>query len=306
MAGRTPRRAILKNEAYTGRRVWAKQQKVESLVDPEDVAAGQQTRMRWRQEIDWIRPDRRTHPQVVSDDLFNTIRGLLASDSPGEPKTRVSTHPYGLRGVLFCAHCGRRMQGAWRTNRDDNSAGRILYRCTLRSTRSLVPQLADHPQSLYVREDSILPHLDAWIAGLVTPEALAAGQDELAQGGRAASLQAAISDLDRKIASLVAAVESGAEIAALTDQLSKRSAERAGLQAQLRGENSAERLTVVEMEKALADLGGIAEILPKAQPAMRAKLYASLGVRLEYDHVLKRIRATAEAACVPGRVRRGT
>lgn len=45
-------------------------------------------------------------------------------------------------------------------------------------------------------------------------------------------------------------VESGAEIAALTDQLTKRSAERAGLQAQLRGENSAERLTVLEMEKA--------------------------------------------------------
>jgi site-specific DNA recombinase len=104
----------------------------------------------------------------------------------------------------------------------------------------------------------------------------------------------------------VAAVESGAEIAALTDQPSKRSAERAGIQAQLRGENSAERLTVVEMEKALADLGGIAEILPKTQPAMKAKLYASLGVRLEYDQVLKRIRATAEAACVPGRVRRGT
>ena len=70
------------------------------------------------------------------------------------------------------------------------------------------------------------------------------------------SLLAAISDLDRKIASLVAAVESGAEIAALTDQLTRRSAERVGLQAQLRGENSAERLTVAEMEKALGDLGG--------------------------------------------------
>ena len=299
-------RAILKNEAYTGRRVWGKQQKVESLVDPEDVAAGQQTRLRWRPETDWIRLDRRSHPQIVPDDLFNTVRGLLASDSPGKPKTRVSAHPYGLRGVLFCAHCGRRMQGAWRTNRDDASAGRILYRCTLRSTRSMVPQLADHPQSLYVREDSILPHLDSWIASLVSPEALAAGQDDLGQGARAASLRAAISTLDRKIASLVAAVESGVEIAALTDQLSKRSAERAGLQAQLRGEKSAERLTVVEMEKALADLGGIAEILPKAPPAMKARLYASLGVRLEYDLVLKRVRATAEAACVPGRVRRGT
>jgi len=46
--------------------------------------------------------------KIVPDDLFNTIRGLLAGGTPGEPKTRVSTHPYELRGVLFCAHCGRR------------------------------------------------------------------------------------------------------------------------------------------------------------------------------------------------------
>jgi hypothetical protein len=60
------------------------------------------------------------------------------------------------------------------------------------------------------------------------------------------------------------------------------------------------------MRKALADLGGTAEIMPKIPVAMRAKLYALLGVRLECDHVLKRIRATAESACGPGRVRRGT
>ena len=40
--------------------------------------------------------------------------------------------------------------------------------------------------------------------------------------------------------------------------------------------------------------------------AVMARLYTSLGVRREYDHLLKRVRATAEAACVPGRVRRGT
>ena len=67
---------------------------------------------------------------------------------------------------------------------------------------------------------------------------------------------------------------------------------RAGLQVQLHGKQSAERLTVEEMEKAPAE--------------MKAKLYASLGVRLECDYVLKRVRGTAETACVPVRVRRGT
>ena len=51
--------------------------------------------------------------------------------------------------------------------------------------------------------------------------------------------------------------------------MSRRSAEQAGLQAQLRAEQSTEKLTVMEPEKALADLGGIAEILRKAAPALK-------------------------------------
>jgi len=82
-------------------------------------------------------------------------------------------HPYVLRGVLFCAHCGRRMDGAWRKSSADGSTGRTLYRCSLRATRSLTPNLADHPKSIYLREDAVLPELNGWIAKLVTPEALA-------------------------------------------------------------------------------------------------------------------------------------
>lgn len=298
-------RAILKNEAYTGRRVWAKQQKVENLLDPEDVAAGHQTRLRWRDESEWVRPLGRSHPALISDDLFTVVQGILAAPPRGQRKSRQSSRGYSLRGVLFCAGCGRRMEGAYRAYRKDGS-GRVLYRCNFRDKRSVTLELADHPRSLYVREDVILPELDSWIASLVTPAALAAGQDDGTHGDRAAARRARIAELDRKIASLITAVESGAEIAALTDQLARRSKERDGLIAQLRGEQSAEPLTTAEMEKVVADLGGIAEILPKAQPEAKARLYASLGVRLEYDHVLRHLRATAEQACVFSRVRRGT
>jgi hypothetical protein len=135
------------------------------------------------------------------------------------------------------------MQGAWRTNRDDASAGRILYRCTLRSTRSLVPQLADHPQSLCVREDSILPHLDSWIASLVSPEALAAGQDDPAQGGGAASLRAATSTLDGKIASLVAG-------RCRRKRIGDRRTERSAVQAQRRTGRSAGTVAGGEIRRA--------------------------------------------------------
>lgn len=300
-------RAILMNEAYTGRRIWAKQQKVEQLVDPDDVAAGNEVRMRWREEAEWIRGERATHEALIADDLFQQVRGRLASRAqPSERKPRESRHPYVLRGVIFCAHCGRRMEGAWRKSRSDGSTGRTLYRCSLRITRSLTPDLADHPKSIYLREDAVLPGLNNWIAELVTPEALVAGQECSGRSSRVTALKGQIAELDRKISALVAAIEAGVDVEQVSSQLTRRAKERAGLEARLRQEGNSDRLTAGEMQKALDDLGGIAKILPSADSAQLRRLYASLGVRLEYNHQLKRVQATAETACVLGRVRRGT
>jgi site-specific DNA recombinase len=58
-------RAILDNPTYLGIRVWGKQEKYEVLVNPDDVAAGYETRMRWRDQADWIAPDRRTHEALI-------------------------------------------------------------------------------------------------------------------------------------------------------------------------------------------------------------------------------------------------
>ncbi|MEO8828608.1 recombinase family protein, partial [Lapillicoccus sp.] len=94
-------RAILLKESYTGRRVWAKQRKVEELVDPEDVAAGNRTRLRWRPEEEWVRPEHRTHDALVDDGTFVAVRGRLVSNSSTrERKPRSSPHSYELRGLL--------------------------------------------------------------------------------------------------------------------------------------------------------------------------------------------------------------
>ncbi len=299
-------RAILKNETYTGVRVWAKQEKVETLIDPEDVSAGYRTQMRWRDENDWLRPSTPTHRSVIPDELFTIARGRLSSGESGTPRRKASTHTYLLRGLLYCAHyCQRRMQGAWRSNRATDSPGRVLYRCNIRGQRSLAPELKDHPISLYVREDQIVPALDSWIERLTSPASLAAGQ----QGPPSAastSVDRQIAELDRKITALIAAVESGADLAVLTDQLTSRVRERDGLRARLSANDRPRPLSTAEMETALADLGGLSKVLALAEPAERTRLYGSLGIRLEYDHEQRLVRATAEAACVPGRVRRGT
>jgi site-specific DNA recombinase len=298
-------RAILMNDAYTGRRVWAKQQKVEQLIDPDDVAAGHRTSMRWREPTEWLRPERQTHPPLVSDELHAIVKGVLAGPATAESRRRASQHPYCLRGLLFCEHCGRRMQGAFRRNRREGS-GRVLYRCLLRSTRSIPAELEAHPGSFYVREDAILPKIDAWLASLITPEMLAAHQHDPATSARTSAIRAQISELDKRIANLSRAIELGGDLKTLVEQLARRTAERDGLMARLRHEGSRSNWSAAEMARALDELGGIAALLPTADAAERAKLYATLGLRLDYNHELRRVRATADKVCVPGRVRRGT
>ncbi len=298
-------RAILLNESYTGRRVWAKQRKVEELIDPDDVAAGSQTRLRWRPEEEWVRPDHRTHEALVSDDVYLAARGRLASGERGSRKPRTSVHAYPLRGIIYCAICSRRMEGTWHS-RKDGVNGRALYRCALRSHRALIDDFPDHPRTLYVREDAILAPLDNWIATITSPEALASHQPSAPRASTNDAVQAKLADVDRKIAALISAVEAGADLPQLTDQLRRRSVERAGLEAQVRALPRQRDLSGEELRAAIEQLGGVASILSTADASARAKIYESLGIRLDYDHRNRRISVSALGACVLNRVRRGT
>jgi hypothetical protein len=66
------------------------------------------------------------------------------------------------------------MQGAARVGK---RATRVLYRCELGKSRSVPAELADHPPTVYLREDAVTPRLDEWIASLADPEDLAREQD---------------------------------------------------------------------------------------------------------------------------------
>ena len=102
------------------------------------------------------------------------------------------------------------------------------------------------------------------------------------------------------------AVEAGADLPELADQLKRRASERAGLEAQLRALPRERQLSSEELGTAIAELGGMPKILATANPAAREKVYQSLGLRLEYDHEARRVTAIAAEACVFNRVRRGT
>ena len=169
-------RAILGNPTYAGRRVWGRQEKFESLLDPSDVAAGSQTRMRWREKETWIRPGQVTHPAIVDEHLVAAAEQLLSARvRPERTRQRPTEHPYALRGLLKCGICGSTMQGSFRKSRADGP-GRVLYRCEIRRSRALPPELVDTSRHRLRPAGCDRRKVDEWISSLASAEVLAAGQ----------------------------------------------------------------------------------------------------------------------------------
>lgn len=298
-------RAILANETYTGRRVWAKQRKVEELVDPDDVAAGNQTRLRWRPEEEWVRPTQVTHPAVISDEVYLAVASRLMSRQPGTRRPRTTARAYPLQGLVFCTLCGRRMEGAWRPNKLPGS-GRMLYRCQLHRDRALPADFAAHPKTLYVRETDLTGPIDTWIASMTTAGALAVHRDSEPGSEADRTLKSQLVSVEKKIRALVAAVESGADVPELTVQLKRRQAERVAVTEAIARAAVPRRATEGEIINELERLGGVTAVLSGAEPAERQAVYESLGIRVDYDHSRKTATVRADLACVFNRVRRGT
>jgi site-specific DNA recombinase len=206
--------------------------------------------------------------------------------------------------MLFCAACGRRMQGAARAGKRTT---RILYRCELGKSRSVPEELTDHPRTVYLREDAVTPRLDEWIATLADPEDLVRGQEvDPAAGSGYAALQRQFSEANAKVAALVTAVESGVAVEDLTAALRRRTAERDELKARLERAERPCAMSAAQIGELVEQLGDLSSVLGAATGAERAQVYASLGLRLDYDPHLRRVRATADLSRVAGCVRGGT
>lgn len=163
--------AILENPRYTGCAIYGRWQKVEELLDPEDIAAGYIVRFRRSPQAKIVRSRQPAHPAVVSVETFTAVQlEQRRRKTGGRPdwssvnRQRVSkTRVYAFRGRIKCGLCVRNMEGAAR--RQDT----IYHRC---NARTLVPGSATamaHPQQIYLREDLITPHVNRWIGSLFDP-----------------------------------------------------------------------------------------------------------------------------------------
>ncbi|HEX5268492.1 MAG TPA: recombinase zinc beta ribbon domain-containing protein [Acidimicrobiales bacterium] len=299
-------RAILTNPIYGGRKVWGKQQRHEELLDLADVAAGHVTRMRWRPDSEWIAAADNTTEALVDAEVAERVAARFRR-TPGRTKRRDAQHPYLLRGLLYCGLCGRKLQGQARPARTQGRPTRVLYRCPLRSQRSL-PADVDHPRAVYVREDSIVTKLDAWLAEIVTPEALAAAQVSPPEAtAHDAAITAAIADCDLRIERLMQSVEQASmPMEWVSRRIVELRNERDRLEMTLPTRSQWRPLSAGEIEAIATSLGGLIRTLEEASPGDRAAVYAHLGLRLTYEPASNQVRAEVDLARGPRGVGGGT
>lgn len=236
---KTAVRVILTNPRYTGRQVWNKQRKDEVLIDVEDVALGHETKMRWNNPESWIWSAQVVHEPLASDDDFRTVQAQLAGRRHRQATVTTvkrTRHPYQLRGLLFCGLCQRRMQGSWNNDKPH-------YRCVYPTEYGLANH-TEHPRSVYVREELIVPTLDRWLlrafsaAALPdTIQALADAQDEDHDEevlARVTDAKRIIADCDQRLARYRAALEAGTDPTLIARWTAEVNTTRAAAQAQLR------------------------------------------------------------------------
>ena len=153
-------RAIVINPKYKGQGTYGRYRKVERLYDVNEPAAGNVTRMTPAPTSEVIETDG-TVPPIVSEPLWRRAQPDRSPVTPGPRPDRSQATRYALRGLLICAQCGRRMQGHSVKRR--SNAQRLGYQCTYRGD---YPGDENHPRSLFVAEDRLLPAIDGWLSDL--------------------------------------------------------------------------------------------------------------------------------------------
>jgi len=299
-------RAILTNPRYTGRQVWNRQRRDEKLLDVEDVAAGNQTKLVWNKESAWVWSTKPTHDALVSSEDFARVQAQMSAGAhrPIARKGHRTNRTYVLAGLVHCVLCDRRMQGHW-------NHGTAHYRCRYAAEYALANKV-NHPKTVYLREDAVVPRLDAWLAELFDPANLDATCEALAMAGwidemAEARMEAArrkIGDCDSRLAKYRAALDAGADAAVVAGWMTEVQGERLGAETDLGEAVPGEQMTKEQVRMLVMALRDIASVLATADPKLKAEVYAELGVSVAYDHERRLVSVEARPgnACANGRV----
>jgi site-specific DNA recombinase len=292
-------RSILINPRYTGHQVWNKQRKDEVLIDVEDVALGHTTKLRWNDTGKWLWSEKIVQPPIIDRETFDQVQAIVAgrAHAPAQHKPHRAKRPYALRGCLWCALCGRRMQSHW-------AHDTAYYRCRFAAEYALANHV-DHPLSVTVREDAVIGRVDRWLAREFAPHRLTQTIRDLAAAqhaeptGRSDQHEETarkIAECDRKLAQYRAALDAGANPATVAAWIAETEAEKAGHQIATRPAGTTRRRMSEAEIKAIVDrLADLVRVLADADPDDKSEIFRRLGLRLTYHPG----RALVEAQVMP-------
>ncbi len=184
-----------------------------------------------------------TYEPIVDDTTWHRVQALIPSNTRSNAVTsgRRSTHAgvrraesprYPLAGLVICDCCGKKLQG-------NTVRGHALYRCCLSTDYPVM--VNDHPRSLSVREDRLLPHVDAWLADLFAPDRIEATAALVVQadakGHRedptVARARTALVECERKLAKHLDGLEAGIPADVIASRIAAVQREKAAAEAVL-------------------------------------------------------------------------
>jgi len=297
-------RAILENPRYTGVQVFGRARKTMVPVDEEADIIDDVKRQLRQPATTWVYSDEESHAQLIAPEVFERAQAQMRTRGRGNGggSPRSDAGRYVLRGLLWCGHCQRRMQGT-------HLRGQALYRCRATSPDyATVP--AGHPRSLAVQERRLLAALDPWLTGLFADDKLeeaarmVADADRQRHGNdpRVAQARQAAASARLRIERLLDAVERGGDSAVYAPPIERANRDLAAAQLVLDAMPPApEALTDEEIMHTLRALGDMPSRLAVADGSIRADVYESLGIQLTYrrdDDGLEQIRISASIDCV--------
>ncbi len=280
------------------------QRKDEVLLDIEDVSAGHVTKQRWNPTDQWQWSREPAHQALVTMDEWQAVQDIFTAGIRTAAPTRRRSHDYMLKGMITCNTCGRKLVA-------NVVRGRLQYRCRMKDEYPGI----DHPRSLSIREDQLLPTIDGWLAQLFdgehrddTVNTLAnVEHDEL---GVAEALEArrTINDCDKRIANLEIACESSDDPETITGfarRIERVRAERKGAEIRLRRVTTGRGLTEEEIRSVVNSLADAIALLADAAPEDRRRVYEAAQLEVLYDHESNRAQLSV-APRVTGGVGGGT
>ncbi|WP_233594909.1 zinc ribbon domain-containing protein [Amycolatopsis sp. WAC 04169] len=219
-----------------------------------------------------------------------------------ERERPAAKHTYLLKGLVRCDICARRMQGAVIRKG-------IYYRCIARTMAPGSPVLADHPKTVNLREDVVIPPLNAWLCQVFDPDnrdetvAAMVGAQPGGSGTGRETVEKRLKDAEARLRRHQAAIEAGVDPAALVDAMNLAQAERQAAREEL--ENLPESATIDAAEVyAMLDSLGVERALNSRNPDRITQVYRDLGLQVLYDNKKEAVVVTAsprvDNVCVRG------